>query len=100
MAGWQSFDLTSYVTDLVTSVTITMNGTGSGADGFKLLDAEFLGTQVDNPSDTFHVSVPTKGAAGAAKQARERNIQECYVHVRVGEGRATEPTVVLDAFMM
>ncbi|CAM9933566.1 unnamed protein product [Pylaiella littoralis] len=55
VAGLQSFDLTSYVTDLVTSVTITMRGTGSGADGFKLLDARFLGTQVDNPSDTFYV---------------------------------------------
>ncbi|CAN0452754.1 unnamed protein product [Pylaiella littoralis] len=32
-----------------------MRGTGSGADGFKLLDARFLGTQVDNPSDTFYV---------------------------------------------
>lgn len=62
--GWQSFDLTSYATDLVTSVIITVKGTGSGGDGFKLLDAKFLGTQVDNPTDTFYVSVRIQGATG------------------------------------
>lgn len=56
MAGWQSFDLTGDAIQLVTSIGIEMKGTGSGAPGFKLLDANFLGTQTDNPSDTFYVS--------------------------------------------
>ncbi|CAN0276923.1 unnamed protein product [Scytosiphon promiscuus] len=34
-----------------------MRGTGSGAPGFGLLNARFLGAQVDNPTDTFYVSL-------------------------------------------
>ncbi|CAM9126140.1 unnamed protein product [Scytosiphon promiscuus] len=54
-AGWQSFDLTSNADEYVTSIGIVMKGTGSGAPGFKLLDGRFLGTKVDNPTDTFVV---------------------------------------------
>ncbi|CAM9195943.1 unnamed protein product, partial [Hapterophycus canaliculatus] len=53
--GWQSFDLTSYADQYVTSIGIEMKGTGSGAPGFKLLDARILGIQIDNPTDTLYV---------------------------------------------
>eukprot|EP00752_Nemacystus_decipiens_P014959 g13318.t1 len=53
--GWQSFDLTSYAGEYVTVITLVIKGTGSGAPGFKLLDARFMGTPIDNPSDTFYV---------------------------------------------
>ena len=53
--GWQSFDLSSY-TGYVTHITVVIKGTGSGAPGFKLLNARFMGTAVDNPSNHFYVS--------------------------------------------
>lgn len=55
-AGFQSFDLTSFTGEYATSVGIVMRGAGSGAPGFKLLDARVLGTQIDNPTDTVYVS--------------------------------------------
>lgn len=64
---FQSFDLTSYYTGLVTSVTITIKGTGSGTDGFRLLDGKFLGNRVDNPTDTFHVSALISCATGCGE---------------------------------
>ncbi|CAM9160433.1 unnamed protein product [Ectocarpus sp. 4 AP-2014] len=54
-AGFQSFDLTGFADQYVTSIGIEMKGTGSGAPGFAMLDALVLGTKIDNPSDTFHV---------------------------------------------
>lgn len=54
-AEFQSFDLSSYAGEYATSIGVTMQGTGSGAPGFKLLDARVLGTQIDNPTDTFYV---------------------------------------------
>lgn len=55
-AGWQSFDLSGYTGEHVTLISLVIKGTGSGAPGFKLLDARFMGTPIDNPSDTFYVS--------------------------------------------
>ncbi|CAM9695160.1 unnamed protein product [Ectocarpus sp. 6 AP-2014] len=52
--GWQRFELGT-IDDPVTEVTIIMKGTGSGAPGFKLANARFLGTAIDNPSNTFYV---------------------------------------------
>lgn len=57
IAEWQSFDLTGYTDQTVTSIGIEIKGTGSGAPGFALLDANILGTQIDNPTDTVYVSV-------------------------------------------
>ena len=57
--GWQSFDLTSYADQTVSSIAIVIKGTGSGAPGFKILDANFLGEEVIVPSDgTISVSSP------------------------------------------
>eukprot|EP00903_Cladosiphon_okamuranus_P018636 g17153.t1 len=55
-AEFQSFDLTSYTGMYATSIGVTMQGTGSGAPGFKLLDGRVLGTQMDNPTSTFYVA--------------------------------------------
>lgn len=55
-AGFQSFDLTSFIGQYATSIGVIMRGTGSGAPGFKLLDGRILGTQIDNPTSTFYVS--------------------------------------------
>lgn len=57
--GWQSFDLESHLdTDqYVTDISVVMKGTGSGAPGFKVLDARFIGAPIDNPTDTFYVSL-------------------------------------------
>lgn len=57
IAEWQPFDLTGYATQLVTSIGIEIKGTGSGAPGFALLDANILGTQTANPTDTVYVSM-------------------------------------------
>lgn len=57
VAGWQSFDLTSHATELVTGITIVVKGRGSGAPGFAMLDANIMGTHTDNPTDTVYVSV-------------------------------------------
>lgn len=54
--GWQSFDLTDYDGDLVAEVWLTIKGTGSGAPGFQLLDARFIGECIDNPTNTLYVS--------------------------------------------
>ncbi|CAN0303751.1 unnamed protein product, partial [Ectocarpus sp. 12 AP-2014] len=54
-AGFQSFDLTGFADQYVTSIGIEMKGTGSGAPGFAMLDAVVLGTQIDNPINAFHV---------------------------------------------
>ncbi|CAM9430682.1 unnamed protein product, partial [Ectocarpus sp. 13 AM-2016] len=54
-AGFQSFDLTGFADQYVTSIGIEMKGTGSGAPGFAMLDAVVLGTQIDNPTNAFHV---------------------------------------------
>ncbi len=56
--GWQSFDLTSYADQPVSSIGIVVRGTGSGAPGFELLDGNFLGQEVEVYSDTVTVSVP------------------------------------------
>lgn len=40
----------------MTFISLVIKGTGSGTPGFKLLDARFMGTPIDNPSDTFYVS--------------------------------------------
>lgn len=61
-AEFQSFDLTSYTGQYATSIGIIMQGTGSGAPGFKMLDGRVLGTQIDNPTDTFFVSARRAGA--------------------------------------
>ncbi|CAN0221443.1 unnamed protein product [Pylaiella littoralis] len=55
--GWQSFALAELVDDdsYVTEITIVIQGTGSGDPGFKLLNARFMGTAIDNPSDIFYV---------------------------------------------
>ena len=55
VAGWQSFDLTGYATQLVTGLGIEIRGRGSGAPGFALLDANIMGTKADNPTDTVYV---------------------------------------------
>ncbi len=54
--GWQSFDLTGYATETVTRIALVLKGTGSGAPGFTLLDANFMGEAVVVPKDTFYVS--------------------------------------------
>ena len=54
-AEFQSFDLTSYTGEYATRIGVVMQGTGSGAPGFSLLDAIVLGTQIENPTDTFYV---------------------------------------------
>ena len=54
--GWQSFDLTSYADQTVTRISIVIKGTGSGAPGFKILDAKFLGEEVVIPRDIYYVS--------------------------------------------
>ena len=40
----------------MTTVKIVMQGTGSGAPGFKLLDSRIIGTAIDNPTGILHVS--------------------------------------------
>lgn len=55
VTGWQSFDIAGGAYT-ATSVEIIMQGTGSGAPGFKMLDARVIGDVVDNPTDTFYVS--------------------------------------------
>ncbi|CAM9252697.1 unnamed protein product, partial [Ectocarpus sp. 12 AP-2014] len=52
--GWQRFELGT-IDDPVTEIAIVMKGTGSGAPGFKLANARFFGTAIDNPSDTLYV---------------------------------------------
>ena len=54
---WQTFEVELDDDQTVTEVHLVMKGTGSGASGFYLLDARFMGTSVDNPTDTFYVSV-------------------------------------------
>ena len=61
VAGWQSFDLTDYATELVTGIAIVVQGRGSGAPGFAMLDANIMGTQTDNPTDTVYVSLNSLG---------------------------------------
>lgn len=56
MSGWQSFDIAGDAV-AATVVEIVMKGTGSGAPGFKLLDARVMGDIVDNPTDTIYVSI-------------------------------------------
>lgn len=53
-AGWQTFELGQLVPpgQSVTDVDLVMQGTGSGADGFRLLDARFVGTPVEPPNDS------------------------------------------------
>eukprot|EP00752_Nemacystus_decipiens_P013409 g11873.t1 len=53
--GWQSFDLSSAADQYVTTVKIVMQGTRSGAPGFKLLDSRVMGTTIDNPTGVLHV---------------------------------------------
>eukprot|EP00903_Cladosiphon_okamuranus_P018639 g17154.t1 len=52
--GWQSFDVSSYAGHVI-EITLVIKGTGSGAPGFKLLDARLMGASIDNPTDTFVV---------------------------------------------
>lgn len=60
-AEWQSFDLTGYATELVTLMSLEIKGTGSGAPGFAMLDANIMGTQTENPTDTVYVSANRGG---------------------------------------
>ncbi|CAM9345645.1 unnamed protein product [Scytosiphon promiscuus] len=55
--GWQSFDISASQDEVayLTQIAIVMKGTGSGAPGFKLSNARFLGTTIDNPTDTLYV---------------------------------------------
>lgn len=75
-AEFQSFDLSSYTGEYATSIGVVMQGTGSGAPGFKLLDARVLGTQIDNPTSTFYVSVFSGrgGGEGRGESGRERAV--------------------------
>lgn len=61
IAGWQSFDLDGVLDSdqYLTKIKLTMKGTGSGAPGFRLLDARFIGTPIDNPTDSFNVRLET-----------------------------------------
>ena len=54
--GWQSFDLTGYDGEFATEISLVIKGTGSGAPGFQLLDARFIGEAIDNPTDELYVS--------------------------------------------
>lgn len=60
-AEWQTFDLSEHLgaDEYLTEINIVMKGTGSGAPGFNMLDMRVLGTSIDNPTDTLHVSRPT-----------------------------------------
>lgn len=60
-AGWQSFDLSRFLNEAqyVTSISLVIKGTGSGAPGFKMLDARIVGTPVDNPTDEYFVRSKT-----------------------------------------
>ena len=58
MSGWQNFEFELGDDQTVTEVRLVMKGTGSGASGFYLLDARFMGTSADNPTDTFYVRIP------------------------------------------
>lgn len=54
---WQSFDISAECGDqYVTMINIVMKGTGSGADGWSVLDARIIGTPIENPSDVYNVS--------------------------------------------
>ena len=55
--GWQSFDVSRYLStgQYVTVISLVMRGTGSGAPGFYLLDARFIGVAEDNPTNQFFV---------------------------------------------
>ncbi|CAM9649069.1 unnamed protein product [Ascophyllum nodosum] len=56
--GWQSFDVSQYLSanQYVTVISLVMRGTGSGAPGFYLLDARFIGVAEDNPTNQFYVA--------------------------------------------
>ena len=49
--GWQSFDLTSFADQPSDLIRIVIKGTGSGAPGFEILDANFLGEEFAVPAD-------------------------------------------------
>ena len=55
--GWQSFDVSQYLNadQYVTVISLVMRGTGSGASGFYLLDARFIGVAEKNPTNQFYV---------------------------------------------
>ncbi|CAM9648998.1 unnamed protein product [Ascophyllum nodosum] len=55
--GWQSFDVSQYLNadQYVTVISLVMRGTGSGAPGFYLLDARFIGVAEKNPTNQFYV---------------------------------------------
>ena len=55
--GWQSFDVSQFLStnQYVTVISLVMRGTGSGAPGFYLLDARFIGVAEDNPTNQFFV---------------------------------------------
>ncbi|CAN0405209.1 unnamed protein product, partial [Ascophyllum nodosum] len=56
--GWQSFDVSQFLStnQYVTVISLVMRGTGSGAPGFYLLDARFIGVAEDNPTNQFFVA--------------------------------------------
>lgn len=68
--GWQSFDIGSSLEEgaYLTRIVIVIKGTGSGAPGFKLSDARFLGTSIDNPTDTLYVSGAQRGSLASLGQ--------------------------------
>ncbi|CAM9670164.1 unnamed protein product [Ascophyllum nodosum] len=53
--GWQTFELQLDANQTVTEVHLIMKGTGSGASGFYLLDARFIGSLAENPTDIYYV---------------------------------------------
>lgn len=56
-SDWQTFEVQLNDDQTVTEVRLIMKGTISGASGFHLLDAAFMGIATDNPTDTFYVRV-------------------------------------------
>ena len=70
MSGWQTFEIVLGDDQTVTEVRLVMKGTGSGASGFYLLDARFMGTSADNPRDSFYVRIPLRKFSGEHKDAK------------------------------
>ncbi|CAM9160508.1 unnamed protein product [Ectocarpus sp. 4 AP-2014] len=56
-ADWQSFDLSQHLDadQFLTEINVVVQGTGSGAPGFAMLDFRVMGTAIDNPTNTVYV---------------------------------------------
>ena len=68
-ADWQTFEINLDSDQTVTEVRLTIKGTGSGASGFHLIDARFMGTVAENPTDNYYVRV-----ASFEKETRRINL--------------------------